>query len=455
MVVGEYVIESKIGEGAMGTVYGANHPLIGKKVAVKVIAPHLCSNPMVVDRFLQEARIIAQLGHPNIIDIFTFGQLADGRSYFVMEWLDGESLDRRMKRGPLSLVDTVTILFQLADALEAAHECGVVHRDLKSENVYLVTRRRGTKLRWTVKLLDFGIAKLTGGQASTGVTSGNVIMGTPDYMSPEQARSNNVDGRADIYSLGVVAYEMILGRLPFIAQASVDVLRLHLSEPPPRPSSLWPEIPAPLERMLLHLLKKNPVDRPTLGEFRAYLAQIRDGTSVEVAPPVSTESEAALLDELPARSFSRRTVGLILASTAGLGLLALIGSRLHHTGPVPAAAPSSPLPVPRSAAPRPVVPPAPSTVVPPTGTLVVHVIGPDARIKIDGREVAKAAQQLRLAIETPGPHLLEVAAAGRRAFRKHFSLERGATVEISAELEMRLPTLPKRGKNYMLDPFDQ
>jgi serine/threonine protein kinase len=156
--IGEYIVEAKIGEGGMGSVYSVTHPLIGKHAAIKVMAPHLCNDAIAVERFILEARAVNQIGHPNIVDVFAFGTLPDGRSYFIMEWLHGESLATRILRnGPLPLREAADLVVQIADALEAAHEKEVVHRDLKPDNVFLVPVRGRRTL---VKLLDFGIAKL-------------------------------------------------------------------------------------------------------------------------------------------------------------------------------------------------------------------------------------------------------------------------------------------------------
>src|SRR5688572_10254334 len=240
--VGGYVVEMKIGEGGMGVVYGAHHPKIGKRAAIKVLAKSLCAVPMAVDRFVQEARSVNQIRHPNIVDIFAFGELGDGRSYFVMEWLDGEPLSKRMSSGENTLADVVEILDEVADALEAAHEKGIVHRDLKPDNVFLVPVRGNRRV---VKLLDFGLAKLGGDEPGIVKTRSGIMMGTPVYMSPEQARGKNVDHRTDIYALGAMAFEMVTGRAPYDAETAFDILMQHIGAEVPRPSSIWPQVPPP------------------------------------------------------------------------------------------------------------------------------------------------------------------------------------------------------------------
>src|SRR5262249_52669990 len=207
--VGEYRTESKLGEGGFGGVYNAVHPLIGKSAAIKVLNRQYSSNPQMVSRFIAEAKAVNQIRHRNIIDIFSFGQLDDGRQYYVMEYLDGEPLDALLDRhGKLALVEALPILRGIARALDAAHAKGVAHRDLKAENVFLATDSDGGGV-WP-KLLDFGIAKLMAPE--DGVkhkTRTGTPVGTPYYMSPEQCRGRDVDHRTDIYAFGVLAYLML------------------------------------------------------------------------------------------------------------------------------------------------------------------------------------------------------------------------------------------------------
>jgi serine/threonine-protein kinase len=221
-VVGEMEITAKVAQGGMGAIYAAVHPVIHKKAAIKVLNRDLCYDPDAVDRFVQEARSVCQIGHPNIVDVFAFGVLPDGRSYMVMDWLDGESLGERLVRGPVPVSETVAILDQVADALEAVHEQDVIHRDLKPDNIFLCPVRGG---RTAVKLLDFGVAKLVRYDGAIGPTQPGMIMGTPGYMSPEQARAKDVDTRTDIYALGCVAYETVTGRLPFELDTAAEMCR--------------------------------------------------------------------------------------------------------------------------------------------------------------------------------------------------------------------------------------
>jgi serine/threonine-protein kinase len=273
--VGEYKIESKLGQGGMASVYAGTQPVIGKKVAVKVMSRQLCLDPVQVERFVQEARAVNQIGHPNIVDVFAFGALPDGRSYFVMEWLQGETLAARLRRGWLTIPEAVALMFQICDGLAAAHDKGIVHRDLKPENIFLVPVRNR---RMLVKVLDFGIAKLLGRRDSRiDRTADGSTPGTPSYMSPEQAKGKDVDHRSDIYALGVCAFEMLCGRLPFIGADVVEILYQHIHAVAPAPSTLRPDIPLQLERLVLHTLEKRADRRPTIPVIEERLAELRDG----------------------------------------------------------------------------------------------------------------------------------------------------------------------------------
>jgi serine/threonine-protein kinase len=270
-MVGEYRVEMQLGQGGMATVFGAVHPLIGKRAAIKVMSPILSLDENAVGRFIREAQAVNRIGHPNIVDVFSFGELEDGRCYLVMEWLRGETLyDRLARVHRLPLGDVVHIVDQVCDALEAAHENGIIHRDLKPANVFLATVK-GRPDR--VKLLDFGVAKLVH-EDGPRYTTLDCVLGTPEYISPEQARGRDIDARADLYSLGVMAYEMVLGRLPFLSDNPADAIQMHLAATPPRPRILWPTIPAPLEAVLLGLLAKDRTQRPSLATVRAVLADL-------------------------------------------------------------------------------------------------------------------------------------------------------------------------------------
>ncbi len=275
--VGDYVVAHLLASTGMSTVYAGVHPLIGKKVAIKVIAAELCTQRDAVLRFVQEARSVNKIGHPNIVDIFTFGTLADGRCYFVMEWLQGETLSQRLCDDRVSFDEKLSIAIQMCDALAAVHAAGVVHRDLKPDNVFLVPVD-GERL--LVKLLDFGIAKLAAGEgAAPTLTHDGITFGTPAYVSPEQAQGVTVGARSDVYGLGIVLYEMFLGRPPFQAESDTRLMEMHVAEPPLAPSLLWPDVPPGLEKLLVRMLDKDPERRQHVVEVRLDLQALRRATA--------------------------------------------------------------------------------------------------------------------------------------------------------------------------------
>ncbi|MCA9675409.1 MAG: serine/threonine protein kinase, partial [Myxococcales bacterium] len=282
-LVGEYRIERKIGEGGMGVVYGAVHPLIGKRAAIKVLNKALCMQPEAVERFVTEARAANQIGHPNIVDVFAFGNLSDGRSYFVMEWLDGKSLAERLRKGLPPLAETIAILDEVAEALEAAHAKRIVHRDLKPDNVFLASAPGG---KMKVKLLDFGIAKLLDDSAHrvTRTRTGS-LMGTPLYVAPEQARGYEIDARVDVYSLGAMAFELLAGRPPFVADNAMDIVAMHLHQEPPSLATFAPGAPPVLIELVGRMLAKDPDARPGLAELRTALHRLADDAAAAALVP--------------------------------------------------------------------------------------------------------------------------------------------------------------------------
>jgi len=288
--IGEYVVESKIGAGGFGSVYRAVHPLIGKTAAIKVLNRQYSSNPQMVSRFIAEARAVNQIRNRNIIDIFSFGQLEDGRQYYVMELLDGVTFDGYLKQqGRLALEDAMPIFRGIARALGAAHAAGIAHRDLKPENVFLVMEDDGNVFP---KLLDFGIAKLMGDSGLGHKTRTGSPMGTPHYMSPEQCRGRNVDQRTDIYSFGILVFETLTGRLPFDGEGVMDLLLKQTSAPAPRVSEICPDLPAALDAPVLHMLEKDPAKRPeTLTLALDALAAAAQSVGYAVSTSTSTRRQ--------------------------------------------------------------------------------------------------------------------------------------------------------------------
>ena len=282
-IVGSYQITSVLSAGGMGTVYGAKHNLIGRMAAVKILHPEYSTNRDIVNRFFNEARATSSIAHPGIVEIFDFGYLEDGKAYLVMEFLDGEPLSYRIRRGRMEEARLAFLLRSACGALAAAHAKGIVHRDLKPDNIYIV-RDPDNPYGERTKLLDFGIAKLTDiGMAGTATKTG-AVMGTPTYMSPEQCRgTGDVDARADIYSMGCVLYELVAGRPPFTQQGAGELIGAHLYATPEPPGKFATVSPG-LEAMIMRCLAKDPAARPqTAAELGSELARL---TGISSSPNV-------------------------------------------------------------------------------------------------------------------------------------------------------------------------
>ncbi len=263
--VGDYVVSGKLGEGGFGSVFRAEHPLIGKQVAIKVLNRQYSADPAMVQRFVAEARAVNQIRHRNIIDIFGFGQLPDGRHYYVMELLDGRPLDQYVEqRGRIPLAEAIPILRGVARALDAAHGKGIAHRDLKPENVFLAFDEQGGI---HPKLLDFGIAKLLTntmpeGKKPSFKTRTGAPIGTPYYMSPEQCRGRDVDHRTDVYAFGCVTYRMLTGVYPFDGPDYMEILIKQINQDPHPASHLVADLPMSVDAVISWMLKKDPAARP-------------------------------------------------------------------------------------------------------------------------------------------------------------------------------------------------
>jgi serine/threonine protein kinase len=259
--LGNYRIISEIGKGGMGVVYLAEHSLLGKKAAVKLLRPDVPNDQ--VQRFFNEAKAAATLHHPGLVDVIDFGHAKDGAAFIVMEFLAGESLAERLERDPrLPVPIACTIARHVANALAVAHNEGIVHRDLKPANIFLLPDAESPAGVRT-KVLDFGIAKLVRNRDEKSVhTHSGAVIGTPRYMSPEQCKNaREVDGRADIYSLGCILFEMLLGVAPFDYDSWAELVSAHLKETPPKPSDLDPAIPKDVETLVMKMLSKKPTDR--------------------------------------------------------------------------------------------------------------------------------------------------------------------------------------------------
>jgi serine/threonine-protein kinase len=276
-VAHKYLVEQMIGEGGMGKVYKAIQTALDKPVVLKVLRQALLSDERTVARFQREAKAASRLNHPNSISVLDFGQAEDGAMYIAMEYVQGKDLHHILSREwPLPEARVIRLMSQVLSALADAHSAGVIHRDLKPENI-MVEQRRGEAD--FVKVLDFGIAKIVDGTNDDGpaLTRAGFVCGTPEYMSPEQARGAQLDHRSDLYAVGVIIYQLMCGMLPFDSDSAVGFATKHLTEVPPPPTKRRPEakVSVAMERLIMKALAKSPDDRPqTAEQFRAELLAI-------------------------------------------------------------------------------------------------------------------------------------------------------------------------------------
>jgi serine/threonine protein kinase len=292
-LAGKYLVEQLIKRGGMGAVYRGKHVLMDKTVAIKVLRPALAVDDEVVARFSREAKAASRISHPHAVSVTDFGEAENGVVFLVMEYLDGRTLKEIINsEGPLPVRRVVEIIRQVTGALDAAHAQGVVHRDLKSDNIMLVRHDGGD---WA-KVLDFGIAKI---QASANVkdhdiTAPNLVVGTPQYMSPEQcSQTQPLDARSDVYSLGVIVYEMLVGRVPFTGESATMIMMKQVQDSPPSILATRPDLPAAVERVISRSLAKHPADRfQTAGELFAALSTAAEGEGV--APARAAETVASV-----------------------------------------------------------------------------------------------------------------------------------------------------------------
>ncbi len=273
IIDGRYRVETLLGQGGMGRVYRACHTVIDKRVAVKVLRKEAGSDLVSAERFLREAKAASRIGHSGIVDITDFGRLNDSSPYFVMEFLDGPTLARLLAKGALEESRAVRIALEMARALSAAHQKNIVHRDLKPENIFVLPRGDGSE---AVKIVDFGIAKDLDLQKK--LTVAGVVLGTPEYLSPEQATGEPSDHRVDVYALGCILYEMVTGKVPFRGAKPAETLRGQVYDAPEPPRARRPDLALSKETELtiLRALEKNPADRfANMADFARALEALR------------------------------------------------------------------------------------------------------------------------------------------------------------------------------------
>ncbi|MBO9310313.1 MAG: serine/threonine protein kinase [Chloroflexi bacterium] len=268
--LGEFTVGELIGDGGMGSVYLAKHPNYNEPLAIKVLLPKYAEDPELRARFIREGRVLSALSHPHIIPVYHFGE-DRGLLYLVMRYVKGKSLYELLLSRRFTPIDAWQIIKPIAAALDYAHERDIIHRDVKPSNILVEVQRVNGKLRNQVFLADFGLIKALNW---TALTETGVSVGTPQYMSPEQVLDHPLRPASDVYSLAVVVYEMLLGRLPFYAKRPEQLAFYHVDTPPPAPRSLNPDFPDPLERVLMRALLKEPERRyQTAGAFAQAYAE--------------------------------------------------------------------------------------------------------------------------------------------------------------------------------------
>jgi serine/threonine-protein kinase len=453
--LGDYVLLRRLGSGGMGIVYEGEHATIGQKVAIKLLRSAHAGGEL-PRGLLSEARAAAAIHHPGIIRVLGFGEQPGAGEYLVMEFLEGQPLDEVLReRAPLPLAEALRLLVEVLEALSAAHAEGVIHRDLKPGNIFLVREPGGSR---RVKVLDFGLAKRSEvPHGTTPQTHSQAIVGTPEYMAPEQALGEAVGPRTDLYTVGALAFEMLTGRRPFTGRAPMEVMARHLKDAPPAPSSLV-TLPPELDALILQLLAKEPSRRP--------------GSATEVAQRLE-----ALAQRLGPAAPAPWRRGLLFAASA---LLVLVGGGamllnagwrepappVAHSLPAPPATlppsrPPEPQPQPlptvtpiatrpaKKAArttPRPSTPPPqpPATETPPseavsTGSLRLQVKGGWAEVRVDGIKFGVVPPQHQYVLSA-GEHVLELLNPAFMPYHQRISIQPGATLLHTALLEPAVPT---------------
>lgn len=298
-IAGQFRVLQRIGSGGMGAVYKAEQPDMNRFVAVKILHSRFLSRTDLVARFRREARAMSHLSHPNTARVFLYGQLEDGACYFVMEYLEGRNLAQVVRaEGPMDPVRACQIMLQACGALDEAHRQGIIHRDLKPENIFL-TSQGG--IRDYPKVLDFGLAKVTEREMRPGsliLTQEGMVFGTPEFMSPEQARGEKLDGRSDIYSLGVIMFELLTGKLPFDAKNPMDFIQLHMNAQPMSLSARLPGrvFPPGLEAALMKSMEKKKENRfDSAMAFAEALREVCARAGVLVSGPQGMQSGAYVM----------------------------------------------------------------------------------------------------------------------------------------------------------------
>jgi len=328
-----FTIEAMIGGGAFGTVFRGRQAGLDRQVAIKVPTHEIAADPVMARRFARECRSAARITHPGVVAIYAVGELSDGRPYLAMQLIDGEPLDKILVDGPIPAIRALRIARNVASALSETHAADVVHRDLKPSNIMWRRDRNGDD---RITLVDFGIAIANPGNADATRLTANGVIGTPHYMSPEQAHGEIADHRADLYALGCILYELVTGKPPFDG-SGFEVLLAHLGRPIPVPSELNEEVPPQVDRLVLQLLEKRPDDRPqsaddvvtlideALAELEGRVAASNSAMKTRRTPRAKRRSGAPTTNERPVLVPARHSRRWLALSAVGVVAVAVAG----------------------------------------------------------------------------------------------------------------------------------
>jgi serine/threonine-protein kinase len=463
--VGSYRIVSRIGAGGMGAVYLAEHELIGRKAAIKVLLPELAADEESLNRFFNEARATALIRHPGLVDVFDFGKSASGSAYIAMELLEGESLGARLRRdGRLEEPLIVELGRQLASALGAAHERGIVHRDLKPDNVFLVPDK-AIPCGLRVKVLDFGIAKLSAEhRPGARKTTTGALIGTPVYMSPEQCRgTGQVGEQSDVYSLGCILYEAALGRPPFLSDGLGELISAHMNDPPAPLRAERPGLSAGFEALVLAMLAKPPEGRPAgMAAVAAALERGRDpgllptlprGTAAPSQPRVAgagfdTTMRRSAAEVRPGRErkLALGAAGAVLLALGVVGVWFLARGRgeRHHAEAPPALDAGSLVA-------QPPVPRADAAVAQPKKVVLTidsSPAGAEIYRAFDGIRMGQTPARLELD-SAPGDAVFVLRLAGSRDKKVSLRADRDGQLHVELEPVKVKRVEPKAGKPHL------
>jgi serine/threonine-protein kinase len=389
--LGNYTITASLGSGTMGVVFRAEHARIARTAAIKVLTPELAQNASAVQRFFTEARATSLIRHPGIVEVFDCDVDAAGRAYIVMELLDGETLADRLRRtGSIPWAVACEIARQVADALAAAHDIGIIHRDLKPENVFLVRDPADPERVAAVKVVDFGIAKLLTADASARLTIRGMVLGTPEYMAPEQCGGEDeIDARADVYALGCMLFEMLAGEPPFLAETAQQLMVAHMFGAVPSIGERIPRLPAWLAGLVTIMLAKRRDERPTsMGAVARALGERTRPTQIARRPATTLRWAGRTAPAVVAIAGVSTLVAVLWHGGRSIRPASYARASQAAAAPAPAIGIEAPAPPP----PPPAVPARAVASIPPVGVAPVAPVLPATRKRPRASEQARRSE---------------------------------------------------------------